>query len=48
MMLKKLNLDNYLFDADSAKFTKPTRSKIRKLLTREMQEIFECKNIYEG
>jgi S-adenosylmethionine decarboxylase len=46
MMLKRLNLDNYLFDADSERFTKNTRANIRKLLTKEMREIFECKNVY--
>lgn len=48
MMLKRLDLDNYLFDADSERFTKNTRTKIRRLLTKEMQEIFECKNVYDG
>ncbi len=47
MMLKRLDLDNYLFDADSERFTKNTRTKIRRLLTKEMQEIFECKNVYD-
>ncbi|MBD3241847.1 MAG: adenosylmethionine decarboxylase [Chitinivibrionales bacterium] len=47
MMLKRLDLNNYLFDADSERFTKNTRTKIRRLLTKEMQEIFECKNVYE-
>jgi S-adenosylmethionine decarboxylase len=46
MMLKRLDLNNYLFDADSERFTKNTRANIRKLLNKEMQEIFECKNIY--
>ncbi len=47
MMIKKLDLDNYLFDTDSEKFTRSTRGKIRRLLSREMQEIFECTNLYE-
>lgn len=48
MMIKRLDLDNYLFDPDSEKFSRKTRTSIRKLLTNEMHEIFECRNIYEA
>lgn len=47
MMIKRLNLDNYLFDPESGKFSSATRAAVRRLLSKEMQEIFECKTIYE-
>ncbi|MFP4162620.1 MAG: adenosylmethionine decarboxylase [Chitinispirillaceae bacterium] len=48
MILKKLKLDNYLFGSDSEKsMSKTERTKIRSLLKKEMQEIFECRNIYD-
>lgn len=46
MMLKKFSLDNYLFGPESAaKLSRTEKTRIRKLLQREMQEIFECRNI---
>jgi S-adenosylmethionine decarboxylase len=48
MILKKFDLDNYLFGHDSEKNLAPgTKSRIRRLLKREMQEIFECRDIYD-
>jgi S-adenosylmethionine decarboxylase len=47
MMRKHLDLGNYLFDADSAKFNRSMCSRIRKLLAKEMQEIFECQDIFQ-
>jgi S-adenosylmethionine decarboxylase len=47
MMLKKFNLDNYVFDPESSKQTKADKMRIRDLLKKEMQEIFECRTIFE-
>jgi S-adenosylmethionine decarboxylase len=48
MILKKFDLDNYLFGHDSEKnLASATKARIRRLLKREMQEIFECRNLYE-
>jgi S-adenosylmethionine decarboxylase len=47
MILKKFNLNNYLFGQDSEKnLASATKSRITRLLRREMQEIFECRNLY--
>lgn len=46
MMKKKLDMANYLFGPEFAKFGATAHGKIRKLLSREMQEIFECTTIY--
>jgi S-adenosylmethionine decarboxylase len=47
MMLKNLKLENYLFGSDSNKMSKTERTRVRTLLKKEMQEIFECRNIFE-
>lgn len=47
MMLKSLKLENYLFGSDSDKMSKTERTRVRTLLKKEMQEIFECRNIFE-
>jgi S-adenosylmethionine decarboxylase len=47
MMIKRLEMENYLFGADSAKFNRSMHGKIKRLLAKEMQEIFECRNIFE-
>ncbi len=48
MSVKKFNLDNYLFGPDSEKkMAAATKTRIRRLLRTEMQEIFECRNVYE-
>jgi len=47
MMLKKFQLDNYLFNPECSKLTKSQKTKIRTLLQKEMQEIFECRNLYD-
>jgi S-adenosylmethionine decarboxylase len=47
MMLKNLKLENYLFGSDLSKLSKKERRRIHTLLRKEMQEIFECRNIFE-
>lgn len=47
MVLKNLKLEDYLFGSDSDKLTKGERLKTRKLLKKEVQEIFECRNIFD-
>jgi len=47
MMLKNFRLENYLFGTDSAKMSKAEGTRVRTLLKKEMQEIFECRNIFE-
>jgi len=47
MMLKNLKLENYLFGSDSDKMSKAERTRVRTLLKKEIQEIFECRNIFE-
>ena len=47
MVLKNFRLENYLFGAEGEKFTAASRKKTTQLLKREMQEIFECRNLYE-
>jgi S-adenosylmethionine decarboxylase len=47
MMLKNLKLESYLFGSDSDKMSKTERTRVRTLLKKEMQEIFECRNIFE-
>jgi S-adenosylmethionine decarboxylase len=46
MMVKKFQLENYLFGPESADLPSAMKAKISKLLKKEMQEIFECDNIY--
>ncbi|MBD3422755.1 MAG: adenosylmethionine decarboxylase [Chitinivibrionales bacterium] len=47
MILNKFRLDNYMFGPESEKLSAATKAKIRKLLKQEMQEIFQCNNIYD-
>lgn len=47
MVLKNFKMENYLFGAESEKMSKNERSKVKSLLKKEMQEIFECRNIFE-
>lgn len=47
MVLKNLKLENYLFGPDSDKLTKNERLKTKTLLKKEVQEIFECRNIFD-
>ena len=46
MMVKKFKLENYLFGPESAELSPSMKEKISRMLKREMQEIFECDNIY--
>jgi S-adenosylmethionine decarboxylase len=47
MVLKNLKLENYLFGSELSKLSKKERTRITTLLRKEMQEIFECRNIFE-
>jgi S-adenosylmethionine decarboxylase len=47
MVLKELRLENYLFGSDLSKFDTAECTRIKTLLRKEMQEIFECRNIFE-
>jgi len=47
MVLKNMKLESYLFGTDSEKMSKTGKLRVRTLLKKEMQEIFECRNIYE-
>jgi S-adenosylmethionine decarboxylase len=47
MMMKSPKLENYLFGPDATKLTGSERSKVQGLLRTEMQEIFECRNMFE-
>jgi len=47
MMLKNLKLENYLFGPESASMTKNDRARTRSLLKKEIQEIFECRNLFD-
>lgn len=47
MMLKTLKLENYLFGPDSLALKKAESPRIRALLKKEIQEIFECRNLFE-
>ena len=47
MMLKNLKLENYLFGPESASLKKNERARIRTLLKKEIQEIFECRNLFD-
>jgi S-adenosylmethionine decarboxylase len=47
MQLKSMKLERYLFGSDSDKMSKAGKTKVRTLLKKEMQEIFECRNIYD-
>jgi len=47
MMLKQLKLQNYMFGSDIEKMSKTEKTRVRTLLKKEIQEIFECKNIFD-
>ena len=47
MMMKELALEKYLFGPEVAKQSKTESTRVRTLLKKEMQEIFECRNIFE-
>jgi S-adenosylmethionine decarboxylase len=47
MMIKSPKLNNYLFGPELEKVSKNDQTRIRTLLKKEMQEIFECRNIFE-
>jgi S-adenosylmethionine decarboxylase len=47
MMLKNFRLEEYLFGQESEGLGSGTRSRLRTMLKKEIQEIFECRNIYE-
>jgi len=47
MQIKNMKLESYLFGSDSEKMSKAVKTKVRTLLKKEMQEIFECRNIYD-
>lgn len=47
MMLKNMKLGNYLFGPDSHDLKKTKSTKIRTLLKTEIQEIFECRNLFD-
>ena len=44
MVLKKYDLDNYLFNLDAADLKEKTRARIERNLEREMKEIFYGRN----
>lgn len=46
MLIRDLDLDNYLFTCSAADLKPAERQRIRSLLEREMTEIFYSKNIY--
>jgi S-adenosylmethionine decarboxylase len=48
MMLKNFKLEEYLFGPESENLGPSTRNRLRTMLKKEIQEIFECRNIYEG
>ena len=47
MMLKNLKLENYLFGPESATLKKTERARVQALLKKEIQEIFECRNLFD-
>lgn len=47
MMLKNLKLENYLFGPESATLKNNERTQVRTLLKKEIQEIFECRNLFD-
>jgi S-adenosylmethionine decarboxylase len=47
MKLKRYRIENYLFGPESDKLTPRINARISRLLKREIQEIFECRNLYE-
>ena len=47
MMMRRMKLDNYLFGPESENIKKGERTRIRTLLKNEIQEIFECRNLFD-
>ena len=47
MIIKELDLQNYLFHKDVNDFPKETRKEIKESLRREMMEIFSGRNVYK-
>jgi S-adenosylmethionine decarboxylase len=47
MMLKNLKLEYYLFGPESATLKKNERARVSSLLKKEIQEIFECRNLFD-
>jgi S-adenosylmethionine decarboxylase len=47
MMLKDQKLENYLFGPEILKMSKAERARTKTLVKKEMQEIFECRNIFD-
>jgi S-adenosylmethionine decarboxylase len=47
MQIKSMKLESYLFGSGTDKMSKAEKTKVRTLLKNEMQEIFECRNIYD-
>lgn len=47
MMLKNQKLQNYLFGPEILKMSKAERTRTSRLVKKEMQEIFECRNIFD-
>lgn len=47
MLIRDINLNNYLFGKDEEEFTPQERLKITNDLRQEMIEIYSCSNIYE-
>lgn len=47
MMMRRMKLDNYLFGPESENIKKSERTRIRTLLKNEIQEIFECRNLFD-
>lgn len=47
MMLKNLKLENYLFGPESATIKSTERTRVKTLLKKEIQEIFECRNLFD-
>jgi len=47
MMLKNFRLEEYLFGPESESIGPSNRTRLRAVLKKEIQEIFECRNIFE-
>lgn len=46
MIVRKFKLENYLFGSENQNMSQTARAKVSRLLRREMQEIYECDNLY--
>ena len=46
MKLKNMKLESYLFGSESSSLSKNERTRVRTLLRKEIQEIFECRNLF--